>query len=30
MGREARARAERLFSERRITDGLAEFYARAL
>lgn len=30
LGRAARARTERLFSERRITDGLAEFYARVL
>ena len=30
LGAAARARAERLFSERRITDGLAEFYARLL
>lgn len=30
MGHEARARAERLFSERRVTEGLAEFYARVL
>ena len=27
LGSAARARAERLFSERRVTDGLAEFYA---
>ena len=30
LGGKARARVERLFGERRITDGLAEFYARVL